>query len=240
MISLSLANISFSQVKISNLSLTDSTLPIAYLGVDNVLSISGLSKEMRLSINSKYTSTRLMKNGENNYIYQPSISDKYDTIFIWNKDVIIAKQHFKILILNEPKVSLGNNRDSFISISQAINSPYLSIYIPDNYFKYKMYVASFELFKIENKDTFALYSPEIQQYYDTILTIDFMTGKETFKIERKEGRIERNFNEYLTTYQLSELRKMKKGDKLLFKEITIRGGQNGCSRKLNDYQVEIK
>ncbi|MFN5849532.1 MAG: hypothetical protein ACK43K_13645, partial [Chitinophagales bacterium] len=121
MISLSLENISFSQINISNLSLTDTTLPIAYQGVDNILSISGLRNGEKVSLNSIYSSTRLTKNGVNSYIYLSSIMDRNDTVYLWDRDIIIAKQPFKIKKLNEPKVSLGNIRDSFITILQAIN-----------------------------------------------------------------------------------------------------------------------
>jgi hypothetical protein len=239
MISLSLENISFSQINISNLSLTDTTLPIAYQGVDNILSISGLRNGEKVSLNSIYSSTRLTKNGVNSYIYLSSIMDRNDTVYLWDRDIIIAKQPFKIKKLNEPKVSLGNIRDSFITILQAINNPYLSVYIPDNYFKYKMHIISFELFKIVNKDTISLYSSEIQNGYNTIMVVDFNTGKETFKIEKKESRITKNFNERLTSYQLHEIRRMKSGDRLLFKEIVV-SGQNGCYRKFYDYQIQIK
>lgn len=240
MISLSVQNLSFSQIKISNLSLTDTTLPIAYQGVDNILSISGLRNREKVSLNSIYSSTRLTKNGVNSYIYWPSIMGRNDTVYLWDNDTIIAKQPFKIMKLNEPKLSLGNIRDSFITIIQAINNPYLSVYIPDNYFKYKMHIVSFELFKIKNRDTISMYSSEIQNCYDTITSIDFETGKETLNIERKNARITKNFNERLTSYQLNEIRKMKSGNRLLFKEIIVSGGENGCYRKLYDYQVQIK
>jgi len=239
MISLSLENISFSQINISNLSLTDTTLPIAYQGVDNILSISGLRNGEKVSLNSIYSSSRLTKNGVNSYIYLPSIMDRNDTVYLWDRDIIIAKQPFKINKLNEPKVSLGNIRDSFITILQAINNPYLSVYIPDNYFKYTMHIISFELFKIVNKDTISLYSSEIQSGYDTIMVVDFNSGKETFKIERSESRITRNFNERLTNYQINGIKKMKKGDRLLFQNIKA-VGQNGCYRKLEDFIIYLK
>jgi hypothetical protein len=239
MISLSLENISFSQIKISNLSLTDTSLPIAYIGVDNILSISGLGKGEKISLSSMYTSSRLTNNGVNKFIYSPSLKENNDTVYIWKDDIIIGNQHFKIKKLNEPQVSLGNLRDNFITISKILENPNLNIFIPDNYFKYKMHIISFELFKIVNKDTISLYSSEIQSGYDTIMVVDFNTGKETFKIERSESRITRNFNERLTNYQINGIKKMKKGDRLLFQNIKA-VGQNGCYRKLEDFIIYLK
>lgn len=240
LILLTFESISFSQIAISNNSLTDTSLPIAYIGVDNDLSISGFKIGEKISLSSMYTSSILTKNGVNKYIYSPSGKGNNDTLYIWKDDIIIGKQHFKIKKLNNPKVSLGNIRDSLISISQVKENPNLNIYIPDNYYSFKTHIVSFELFKIENGDTISLYSSEIQSGYDTIMVVDFNTGKETFKIERKDSRITKNFNERLTSYQLNAIRKMKSGDRLLFKEITFSGGRNGCYRKLEDFTIHLK
>ena len=133
----------FSQVTIINRSLTDSSLNIAYIGVENTIELVGL-KSNSAKLSSTTTNGTISDIGQGHYILRPEKAGECIISFRSNGKNIGIKT-YKIDTLTGLKVRLAGVRDSFATVQEITTNPFLIIEAPKSFYKVRCFVRSFIL-----------------------------------------------------------------------------------------------
>jgi len=144
-------NSTFSQVNVINRSLIDSSLNIAYVGIENAIELTGLNK-IKDSILFSTTNGIITNLGQNRFTLKPSKIGECTVNFQTKKQKIAIKT-FRVDTLGEMVVRLAGVRDSnatgtsdsYATIQQIVSSPFLVIEVPETFYKHKCQVTSFLL-----------------------------------------------------------------------------------------------
>ena len=135
------------QISIINRSLIDSTQNILYIGVDNILKISGKQydpvKQHTVIMGGGGTLQKKEKG-----VYTLRVEEETDNCQIWvtEKNKPVFKQNYRCRIIEgNPIARLGGVRDSFATIEQIVTSPSLIVEIPGTFYKQQCKVISFAL-----------------------------------------------------------------------------------------------
>ena len=139
-----------SQIVISNLSLTDTTQNIFYIGVDNIIKISGKQfNPLRQSILIQGGGAAM--NGVSR-TYNIRVQNETDScqICIYENKKLIFKKNFICRRVGDVIVKYGGVKDSITSISQLLANPFIYIDIPGSYYKHGIYITSFTVTFIGN------------------------------------------------------------------------------------------
>jgi hypothetical protein len=145
-----LPNFIFSQVNIVNLSLIDSSLNIAYLGIENSIELIGYKGSNKLS----YTTTNgtLTDQGQNRYVLRPAKEGECVISFNYNGKKIVSKI-FKVESFPDPVMRFGGKYDStakdgftrYVTYGNLISDPVLRIEMPNCYFKEPWKISSYRI-----------------------------------------------------------------------------------------------
>ena len=139
------------QVNIINVSLIDTSLHIAYIGIENTIELTGL-KTARDSIFFTTTNGTITGLGKNQYVLKPFKMGECIVSFQTKKQRLATKT-FRADTLGEMTVRLAGVRHSYdtgtrvtyATVQQIVNSPFLVIVIPGTFYKHKCQVTSFVL-----------------------------------------------------------------------------------------------
>lgn len=140
------------QVNIVNRSLTDSTLNIAYIGVDNAIELIGL-KNSNSSIVFSTTNGGITKQRQDRYVLRPQKEGEC-TITFTEKGKLIAKKTFNINTAPDPMARFSNLNDTIkkgettylkISLNRLINDPTLRVYMPKSFLKDRGHILSYRI-----------------------------------------------------------------------------------------------
>lgn len=135
------------QFTISKLSLTDTTQNIFYIGVDNLIKISG----------KQYDPTKqhivIMGGGgtlhkKETGVYIVRVQEETDNCHIWiteNKKPVFKQNYRCRKIEGDPIARLTGVKDSFATIEQIVTSPTVVVEIPGTFYKHQCKVISFAL-----------------------------------------------------------------------------------------------
>lgn len=130
------------QVSIINRSLTDSSLNIAYIGIDNSIELLGHKGSNKLSFSS--TNGTITDLGQNHYILRPAKKGKC-IISFQNKGQEVVTKTFIIDTLINLTARLAGIRDSFATVEEIIANPFLIIESTKSFYKARCHVRSFIL-----------------------------------------------------------------------------------------------
>ena len=133
----------FSQVNIINRSLTDSSLNIAYIGVENAIELFGF-KNSTTNLGFTTTNGSMSGVGQGRYILRPEKAGEC-IISFQSKGQKIVSEVFRIDTIFNLTARLAGVRDSFATIQEIISSPFLIIESPKSFYKVRCLVRSFVL-----------------------------------------------------------------------------------------------
>jgi hypothetical protein len=138
----------YSQIKIINESLTDTTKNIFYIGVDNKISITG--KDYHEATNVVRISgggASISKESANMYIVRATtVTDQCKIWITSNKGEKISEKLFSVKPLLYPEAQLGLFRNSEeASSNEILLNPFVNISSPGCYFEYNIQIVSFDL-----------------------------------------------------------------------------------------------
>lgn len=129
------------QVNVINRSLTDSTMKIVYVGVENHLQITGLGSFQRITI----TTTRGTLSKSGRLIYNLRTSAPNNLFITVIKDgLIVYYEKFTSEELPEPVARIGNLKDSTGTVDDILSNPYLSVEFPGSFYKDSCKISEFE------------------------------------------------------------------------------------------------
>ena len=129
------------QVNIVNRSLIDSSLNIAYCGVENVIELTGYKGSGKIS--SLATNGTLTELGQHKYVLKPSKEGDCLISFHNDRKKIITKTFRCDSLKGELKIRLARVTDTVATIHQILANPFLISEIPGSYYKSPVYITSF-------------------------------------------------------------------------------------------------
>jgi hypothetical protein len=133
------------QVNIFNLSLRDSSKNIFYIGVDNIIKISGKDynpSKGRVAIAGGGGSIYKTDNGT--YIIKVQVETELCHIFYRENDRLGLKKQFTCKNIESPLTGrLGGIKDSTASINNILLNPFLHIDIPGSYYNHRFFITNF-------------------------------------------------------------------------------------------------
>ena len=129
------------QPDILNISLTDSTKNILFVGVDNRLLLKNISlTQGSLSIRNGVLVTKLAKE----FVARVNSDSTKAVITFTKKNKVVFSKEFEIASIPDPVARLGYIPDSIASIGQILANPYLTSGC-NCYLNYPVYIISFKL-----------------------------------------------------------------------------------------------
>jgi hypothetical protein len=228
-----------SQVEVLNLSLTDSTKKVIYIGIDNEIEIKGFKGNKTISIkaNKCDVSKPLYFDKINRFILRGKKTG-LDTLLIIEDSIYLSNFIYEIKRVNNIEAILSEKKSTTLTKEEILLNPYLTLTIPDCYLKQNTYVTSFELYyKSSGKYTVPLYENKNSNEKDTIVEIDYETGKEYLNFTEVKYAEDQNTGNYLSDFQKKQITKMKKGDMLMFERIKIMAP---CPRIIDGLKITLK
>jgi hypothetical protein len=121
----------FSQINIINRSLIDSSLNIAYLGVENAIELVG-SKNSTTKLSFTTTNGTMSDVGQGRYILRPEKAGECIIRFQSKGQKIVSKV-FRIDTTFNLITRLAGVRDSFATVQEIISNPFLIIESPKSF-----------------------------------------------------------------------------------------------------------
>lgn len=226
-----------SQINVVNQSLRVDK-KILYMQIENYISVFGLKSGKDIYVRAAKSKIDRYLESENKFIVKPT-TPGLDTLYVFKGPDCIATQIFKVETFGNLQCTVGDIKNKTAFITEIVSNPVLTIYIPDSYLQLNRIVLSFKAYKIQNKDTTALYDTAMKFFYDTVTTFDPITFKEKEEVIISYGREGANNGNKLTEYQIEEIKKLKPGDKLLFTNIKA-SCASGRTVTLKDFEIVIK
>lgn len=146
------SSFSFGQISIINLSLTDSSLDIAYVGVDNHIALKGVNRLSTLIIS--VTNGTIEKYASNEYLFRMQNTDT-SVFSVKQNGKVIASKTFKGSTLPSPVAGLGNLKDSVVTMKQIELNPFLAIILPNCFYRNNSTILGFSaaFFNHETNDS---------------------------------------------------------------------------------------
>lgn len=175
------------QVAIINRSLTDSSLNIAYVGVDNAIEIIGHKVVGKLDFST--TNGAIRDLGKNRYVLNPNPDRQGQSIvgfYINGKK--IASKTFRIDTLGNLIARLAGVRESFATVQEIISNPFLVLEFPKTFFKHNFYIRSFEL---------TMDAPDIEDIDPYVVTRDIIPSNAIDKIKKMRRGSEMLFDQII-------------------------------------------
>lgn len=130
------------QVRIVNLSLKHADSALLYVGVSNLIEISGLNNYMNLELRSNSCKVGKRENDK----FEIIVLDKqqFDTLLVFQNNKLLFTKNFKIEKIPEFKPQLGFIKDYSATISQILMNSKLYLVLPNCDYQHSMRITSFE------------------------------------------------------------------------------------------------
>jgi GldM C-terminal domain len=146
-----LFQLSNGQISITNQSLTDSSLGYLYIGVENVIVVSGLADNYTINISGGASSIRRLE--KNKYVARVAAqTDNCQIIFLKGSKVIFKKE-FKVRIVPDPIATINGLRDTSMKANSLLVNPFISVRLPGCFFRLNYSVYSFQAIFIQDTDS---------------------------------------------------------------------------------------
>lgn len=132
------------QVNVVNRSLTDSTLPVFYTGVENNIRFSGKDYTYTETVVSIHGAGSTLHNtGKGEYLVRVSREGSCSIVLSKNGKVFFRKE-FTTSVVPYPVARLGGTTDTVLKLRYIQANPFLTAVMPDCFYKHNMRVVSFE------------------------------------------------------------------------------------------------
>ncbi|MCB9227499.1 MAG: hypothetical protein H6578_10075 [Chitinophagales bacterium] len=220
-----------------NLSLTEPSKNILYVGVSNHLKLEGVENCDSLQIQSNHCTFNKIKNEEYSYDVKAN-SFSIDTVKLYCSGKFIDEFVFELARIEYFVCQLGNIDTCCATIEQILELPKLNLIFND-YLKHNMRILFFEVYVSSEIDgIYKMYEPLKEGTMDTITMIDPITLEIQEKITGRTEAITVNYADRLTDYQINEIKKLNKGDLLIFDNIKVQSPDSKL-RKIPSITIRI-
>jgi len=138
------------QVYIFNQNLTDISINIFYIGVDNRISILWLA-DYKIAISGG--GGTIQKTGKDQYVVRVTTPTDNCEIIITNGTKNIFRQSYFVRTIGDPVATLSGIRDTIVSKNRILLNPFLTVVIPNCYYNHNRRVLSFSATFINDRDS---------------------------------------------------------------------------------------
>lgn len=148
------------QVQVYNRSLTDSTLPYFYIGVDNEIRIDWKNKlSPNHSISVQNGGSDIMQISGNRYIVRVNaVTDECKVVIRDKSRKVILEKIYKVRTIPEPTPTLAGLRDTSVSLKRILLNPYLKVVYPNCFIKINYSILSFTMTSVIGGDSISISS----------------------------------------------------------------------------------
>lgn len=143
---------SYGQIEIINQSLTDSSLNLLYIGVENYIEIKSQKKLKEVQLTIAGATGNLTKIGDEKFVVRVNSADSC-TLNILQSGKLLKKKLYQIKTIPDPIATLNGIKDTTISKSKFLVNPILSIVFPNCYYRSNLQIISFQATFIESGDS---------------------------------------------------------------------------------------
>lgn len=131
----------FSQIKLRNLSLTLPDTNLLYQNISNRIEVKGVENLDKIKVTS--TKSEVMEY-EGDFIFNPKHLG-IDTIQLFKGKTKIFENYFEVKEIDSPKVQIAGTFDTLISKERIIAAPFISVVMPNCFYKFFVYITAFEM-----------------------------------------------------------------------------------------------
>jgi hypothetical protein len=146
-----LASVCKGQINIINQSLTDSTLNILYIGVDNRIKVTGYNDSYNLTITGGGGS--LYKTGKNEYIVHSSTPTMLCELVILKGTKHIFRKSYEVRTISTPIATTCGLKDTTVKAGDLLVNPFVSVFTPGCYLRLNYRIISFHATFIQDTDS---------------------------------------------------------------------------------------
>jgi len=178
-----------SQITVANLSLTDTTQNIFYIGVENKVHVTGKGFDPvkgKFAVSGGGCSFKNL--GKGNYVYKCEMETDNCTVRYSENGKSIFTQGFRCRKIGDPLARLAGIRDSLATVDEIISNPFLIVEIPNAFYKHGCQVTAF------------------------VITMDGASFEEKNEVDSIAGYI-------IPTHVITKIKKLRKGDMIYFDQI---------------------
>jgi GldM C-terminal domain len=152
-ISVLFSSLSHGQVDIINQSLTDSSINIFYIGVDNAIKLKTAKSESEYNIVIKGTATIFHEGGKNYIVRVSSVVDNCIVDVYDKAGKKVLERSYKTRTIAPPIATLNGLKDTVMRISRILINPLIRVIFPECYFRFNYKVTSFHATFIQGEDS---------------------------------------------------------------------------------------
>jgi hypothetical protein len=152
LICLFLGLFSFGQVSITNERLTDSTLNIFYIGVDNPIKLTSKKPDHLYRVIIQGSGSAITRVGPHSFIVRATTIGTCKVTVMEGSKQVLAKE-YKVDTLGPAFASLNGFYNTTITKSKLLLNPFLKIVSPGSYYELNYKIVSFSIAFIKNGDS---------------------------------------------------------------------------------------
>jgi len=180
----------FSQVDISNSSLKYPQINILYIGVENIIKVSGVDKDSNLKLISSKGEVRksIWYDSLNTFLVRVHYTGT-DTLRLYQDQNLLLTRIYAVEKVNPIIAQLGDILDTTATKQEILKAPILNVVIPNCYLDHQFQIISFQI-------------SFLKAYGDTIKTLYTTNGN------------------HLIKKQINLIKKLMPGNKIAFAYIT--------------------
>jgi hypothetical protein len=140
--------------EVSNLSLTDSSLRILYIGVDNYLQITGIKKPENLEVTISGGATVIRQHEPFRYIVRTSVVGQ-STLSIFLKGKLLKRIEYNVYTLGPAVAGVNYKRNTTLRKNEIPEAPRINLYVENAKLRVNDQVVSFTMYlKIKGDSLF--------------------------------------------------------------------------------------
>lgn len=131
------------QIRIQNISLKHSDSALLYVGVANIIKVSGIDNKDKFELTSSIGELSTIDLDQ--YQLKVTSAVKTDTLNVFQNGKLLFSKVYEVKLLSEPSVKLGNILSNYASIVEIEKNKNLSVLLPNWEYKAAFNVVNFRL-----------------------------------------------------------------------------------------------
>lgn len=164
--------------EVSNLSLTDSSLRILYIGVDNYLQITGIKKPEDLEVTISGGATDIRQYEASRYVVRTSVVGQ-STLSIFLKGKLLKRIEYNVYTLGPAVAGVNYKRNTTLRKNEILEAPRINLFVENAKLRLNDQVVSFTMYLEMNGDSFFIPTQGNQLNQQQLNTIRQLSGGAT-------------------------------------------------------------
>jgi GldM C-terminal domain len=147
------SSVCYGQINIINQSLTESSINIFYIGIENVIKLKGVKNESYYNIVIKGGGSQIRKENKSYIVSVNSVVDSCILSVYNQKGKNVFERWYKTRIIPNPVATLAGLKDTTININRLLVNPFIYVVFPGCYLRHQFKIISFAAIFITDSDS---------------------------------------------------------------------------------------